>query len=731
MKNILVATFGNQWILMAEVLGFTNPRQFHVYDNAPDRETRLSEASRTGLRPIDELWLVTTDNELEDQDGGATQAVRDIGTWLRCSGSAITLKIARLAGVSDPENAQQCRQMRDLVFRTVLAAHEAAAGGQVVLSLVGGRKTMSGDIQEAGSIFGCSAMLQVLSKLPVKQWPSYLPSEFRSLSEKEVVGIIPVAVSEQRPRAAFLYGKMDEITTSSYPVSLGNSECAKSGLNAPSTALVERIESLSRRAGVVLSNFTTSISMEERGDTFASLMGLHPSAIERLRSERLGLSPSKEASDLTWIHSLPKTELHCHFGGILTPLEMIRVAVAERDRVREFAAKNSAFGEWIGRLARLRDAGDLSMLRTIVADKERFRNPVPGIPRPLANCAFIGLFEDDPEQLDELVFDRFRTEESFFGIGIDTYEQLGDLQGSGLMQSEACLREATRCLLERCRASNIRYCEVRCSPINYVFGGLEESDVARILAEELFDRDDLRFSFLFIASRHGRSENIGKTVALAKRLLTEENIPRWSEESISDFRRRFVGFDLAGAEGSARPSAFRAEFEPLFRDCVQITIHAGETEPADSIWDAVYGLNADRIGHGLTLVDRKDLLEKFLDRNIAVEMCPSSNFQICGYRDNWLPGTKEYPEYPLERYLDSGLRVSVNTDDPGLSRTTLDREYLKAARMTSGGLSKWNAIKLTYNGFASSFAPYDTRRKLIRMAGNEILSMIESEYEAP
>ena len=588
---------------------------------------------------------------------------------------------------------------------------------------------MSGDIQEAGSVFGCSAMLQVLSKLPVRQWPSYSPTAFHSLSAVEAAGTIPVAVSGNRPQAAFLYGRADEISATSFPISLGKPDDFDSGRNTPSTELVERIEGLSRRAGVVLSNFSTTIAMEERGDSFTSLMGLHPSVIEKLHIQHLGVNQEKAHDDESWIHKLPKAELHCHFGGILTPSEIIRVALSERIRVQRTAKSNPAFKAWIDNLARLLGRGRLAELAEICSRKDSFREPVPGVSRPLANCAFVGLFENAPEALDELIFGQFRNEDSFCGVGIEAYERLGDLQGSGLLQSEACIREAARCLVGRCRDSNVQYCEVRCSPINYNRGSLSDVDVVRILAEELHDQDNLRFAFLFIASRHGRIENIGKTVALARRLLAENGIPGWTEEALADFRRRFVGFDLAGAEGSARPSQFRAEFEPLFRDCVQITIHAGETEPADSIWDAVYGLNADRIGHGLTLIDRKDLLMKFLDRNIAVEMCPSSNFQIRGYRDYWLPGTSKASEYPLGQYLDSGLRVSVNTDDPGISRTNLDREYLKAARMTMGGLSKWDVIKLVYNGFVSAFASYETRRTLLRNAGNEILAIVEKEFD--
>ena len=84
-------------------------------------------------------------------------------------------------------------------------------------------------------------------------------------------------------------------------------------------------------------------------------------------------------------------------------------------------------------------------------------------------------------------------------------------------------------------------------------------------------------------------------------------------------------------------------------------------------------------------------MEKFLDRGIGIEMCPSSNFQIVGYKDNYYKEeTKRFKDYPLKIYLDRELKVNINTDNPGISRTDMNEEYLKAARLTPGGLSKWD-----------------------------------------
>ena len=148
--------------------------------------------------------------------------------------------------------------------------------------------------------------------------------------------------------------------------------------------------------------------------------------------------------------------------------------------------------------------------------------------------------------------------------------------------------------------------------------------------------------------------------------------------------------------------------------------------PCESIWQAVYHLNAERIGHGLTLRDRPDLMNKFLERGIGIEMCPSSNAQIVGFQDNYLPDTG-LQEYPLKKYLDAELLVSVNTDDPGISRTSATNELHKAARLTKGGLSKWEILQLLCNAFRTAFYPYKQKKALIRRVEERLGKLIREE----
>ena len=157
---------------------------------------------------------------------------------------------------------------------------------------------------------------------------------------------------------------------------------------------------------------------------------------------------------------------------------------------------------------------------------------------------------------------------------------------------------------------------------------------------------------------------------------------------------------------------------PLLKRCARVTIHAGETDTVDSIWEAVYYLNTDRIGHGLKLLDNKELFERFVDKKIGIEMCPSSNYQIIGY---------ERGEYPLLNYIHEGLRVSINTDDCGISLTNLSNEFIKAAEMCPG-LTLWDCVVLIRNSLCIAFCDEKTREKLMHLYEDEMLELFNEIF---
>ncbi len=713
MKNILLATYGTTSYIILELLGFTNPEDFPCYANHSKKAIIDQSRLDYDIRPIDELWLITTSAK------EAQNAYNQYKTWHTEHLPHIALHRIFNDGICDIRTSEDCMVVRDLIFRAVLAAHEETHGGQLTLSLLGGYKTLSADIQEAGNIFGCHALLHVLVN------DNQLKPGFKTTEELEgnlpqdsADAIMPVVVSGKKERAAYLYHReLIENSLKENPVLLDVSTPVNS-------SLVKALAELQSDAGVILSNFSQAGNNMSPIGNFRSLSLLHPRIINALKSDSI----DGNEKDTAWLQALPKAELHCHFGGILTPDDMIDVAMTEVEKVVALEKDNSDFSSWLDEIRRLIFEGNKLEIRNILdsENKQSLRTPCSDLPEPYAICGFLSLFKGRSDLLDEIIYGEKRQIESFVKIGIKAYEHLGDLQGSALMQSEKCLRRACRLLIDKCRKNHIIYMEVRCSPMNYTRGGLNGADVVRILLEELAVSQDTYFTFLFIASRHGRMSDVYRHIELTEDLF--ENKYGWPSELANLFKERFVGFDLAGSEQSRSPKQLREAFEPLHRRCLNLTIHAGETADAEKIWEAVYFLNADRIGHGLTLGEQPELLDRFMEHRTTVEMCPSSNFQIVGFRDYQLESTKLLKEYPLQSYMAKGIRVTINTDDPGISRTDITNEFLKAARMTPGGLSKWDILQLVYNSFTASFAHFDKRRAILLKAEDEIITQLKEQY---
>jgi len=715
MKNILVTTFGTTWCLMKELLGFTNPDDYNFYVHHPDNDLIARFRKDYDIQPIDEIWLITTSSDKP------LEAFHTYQQWHATKVPRIRLHLVYSEGMTEIRTIEDCSAIRDLIYRTVLAAHSQAEGGQVILSMIGGYKTLSADIQEAGNIFGCHALLHILSN--ASQPPRFDTPEFDiTLPAEQVSMIMPVIVSGKKEKAAYLYDSgVENITTEAYPVVF----------DAPTprnTALVTILTDLRRNADVVLSNFTQIQNIQNTIGTFRLLSLLHPRIIKSLKNSFIGRYSSTASQDLEWLSSLPKAELHCHFGGILTPSDMLVVAQTERESLDRYAKKNSDFARWMEQIREHVRKGNEAALHDMLEPerRENLRTFSSTIPEPYPVCGFISQFEDAPQFLDKVIFGGFSNPDSFVGVGINQYEQLGDLQGSALLQSENCLRAACRLLMDKCEKNHIVYMEIRCSPVNYTRGGLSAEGVVKIMLEELSKAKETFFTFLFIASRHGKMSDIYRHIELVEELY--DNRYNWPTDLISIFKERFVGFDLAGAENKRSPKQLREAFESLHERCLNLTIHAGETEDATSIWEAVYYLNADRIGHGLTLEDKPELLRRLREHRIAIELCPSSNFQICGFRDYQCPHSHNQKPYPLKSFMEAGVHVTINTDDPGISRTDLTKEYLKAANMTPGGLSKWDVLQLIYNSFSASFAHFGKRREILVQAESDIINQIKEQY---
>ena len=158
------------------------------------------------------------------------------------------------------------------------------------------------------------------------------------------------------------------------------------------------------------------------------------------------------------------------------------------------------------------------------------------------------------------------------------------------MKHEKTLRKTLQIFFANALQNNQKYVEIRCSPINYGDKALafEPKDVVRVILEEMQHAEDdfgIRSSMIFIASRHGKQEDIEAAIKLYKDLETDAKCG-------TVFKEYFRGFDVAGNESKKSPNKLRGNFLQILKDCKNVTVHAGETMPAENIWEAVYCLNA-------------------------------------------------------------------------------------------------------------------------------------------
>jgi adenosine deaminase len=224
-----------------------------------------------------------------------------------------------------------------------------------------------------------------------------------------------------------------------------------------------------------------------------------------------------------------------------------------------------------------------------------------------------------------------------------------------------CLRTAddieliTREFLENQAQQNIVYSEVTFTPHNQFVanrlgfpGQLAAVNRARAWGEEA------------LGVRMGIIIDIPRTVTPQK----GEVVADWVIERYGD---GVIACGLGGPERGNPPERFQSAFDKVRRAGIPCILHAGETEGPTSIWSALHVADSRRIGHGVRAVEDANLLAYLREKQIPLEVCPSSN--IC---------LKVFPsmaEHSLPRLMEAGLYLTINSDDPPMFNTTLTNEY--------------------------------------------------------
>jgi len=164
-----------------------------------------------------------------------------------------------------------------------------------------------------------------------------------------------------------------------------------------------------------------------------------------------------------------------------------------------------------------------------------------------------------------------------------------------------------------------------------------------------------------------------------------------------------VGFGLGGPEvGVPRPQ-FAPHFEAANAAGLHCVPHAGETTGPQTVWDAVRHLHAERIGHGTSSGEDPTLLAHLAEHGIPLEVCPSSNVAT--------RAVASLDEHPIRTFREAGVTVTVNSDDPPMFATTLNREYEIAAELLD--LDEAGIADLARTAVRASFADEDTKSRIL------------------
>ncbi|MFF5500899.1 adenosine deaminase [Streptomyces roseolus] len=283
---------------------------------------------------------------------------------------------------------------------------------------------------------------------------------------------------------------------------------------------------------------------------------------------------------------------------------------------------------------------------------------------------------------------------------------------------EALFRVAAECAVDLAE-DGVVYAEVRYAPEQHLEAGLTLEEVVEAVNEGFREGERrareaghrIRVGALLTAMRHA-----------ARALEIAELANRYRDDGV-------VGFDIAGAEAGYPPTRHLDAFEYLKRENNHFTIHAGEAFGLPSIWQALQWCGADRLGHGVRIIDdievgedgsvRLGRLAAYVrDKRIPLEMCPTSNLQT--------GAAASYAEHPIGLLRGLHFRATVNTDNRLMSGTSMSREFELLVETFDYTLDdiQW----FTVNAMKSAFIPFDERLAMINDVIKPGFAELKSEW---
>lgn len=196
---------------------------------------------------------------------------------------------------------------------------------------------------------------------------------------------------------------------------------------------------------------------------------------------------------------------------------------------------------------------------------------------------------------------------------------------------------------------------------------------------------------------------IGRIIVTAVRHFDVKAAERVALQAQQDHFACVTGFGLGGDEANFPPKLFTKAYAIAADAGLQCTVHAGEFAPASGMIEAMHYLPIQRIGHGVNAIYSPEALAMIKDKNISLELCPSSNIFLGLFKD--------MKHHPFPKFYEAGIKVSISSDDPPFMSTTLGQEYQRVQNAYGYSDATMNAI--TRLAIESAFIDHPTKQQLL------------------
>lgn len=277
-----------------------------------------------------------------------------------------------------------------------------------------------------------------------------------------------------------------------------------------------------------------------------------------------------------------------------------------------------------------------------------------------------------------------------------------------VLQTPEALKRTAFELAEDCAQENVKYLEVRYSPILHNERGMSPMESIDAVLDGLRDAEkefDIRAGVIICGIRS----------------ISPETSLQLAELAVAYKYQGVVGFDLAGAEENFPAKDHIDAFYLIRNNNINVTLHAGEAFGPKSIHQAIHYCGANRIGHGTRLKEDGDLMNYVNDHRICLEVCLSSNVHTMTI--------SKIEQHPIQFYHDYGLRLTLNTDNRLISNTTLVDEFMLAYNTFNFDMLDFKDFIIA--GFKSAFLHHRERTQMIKQVADQIddyLGMNSEKY---